>query len=142
MLSRQYHHVYKAMKQQQQTRKLLPTSQSEPVAESSLSIAPPRALALIPGVFAFVLYLVTCSPTVNFTDSGELITVAWTGGIAHPPGYPLYTLIGILFVHLPFGDPAWRMNLISALFAAVAVSLFYLLVTDTISRMPGFLQAL
>jgi hypothetical protein len=94
--------------------------------------APPRVLALLPGGLAFVLYLVTCSPTINFTDSGELITVAWTAGIAHPSGYPLYTLIGTAFSHLPFGDnPAWRMNVLSALFAAAAVSMFYAVVADT-----------
>jgi hypothetical protein len=93
---------------------------------------------LIPGSLAFILYLVTCSPTINFTDSGELITVAWTGGIAHPPGYPLYTLVGSLFIHIPLGDPAWRMNVLSALFAAVAVSLFYGLVTDTLMGMAAF----
>lgn len=93
---------------------------------------------MIPSGLAFLLYLLTCSPTVNSTDSGELITVAWTGSIAHPPGYPLYTLLGILVSHLPIGDVAWRMNLMSALFGAVAVGLFYLLVTDTIAGMPAF----
>jgi len=104
-------------------------------------VSVPHALALIPAGLAFILYLVTCSPTVNFTDSGELITVAWTGGIAHPPGYPLYTLLGIAFVHLPFGDPAWRMNILSALFAAAAVGLFYCLVTYTLAGMPAFHRA-
>lgn len=98
----------------------------------------PRLLALLPGGLALLLYLLTCSPTVNSTDSGELITVAYTGGIAHPPGYPLYTLLGILVSHLPLGDVAWRMNMLSAIFAAVAVALFYLLNTDTISGMLTF----
>jgi hypothetical protein len=102
---------------------------------------PPRLLALIPAAFALILYLLTCSPTINFLDSGELTTVAWTAGIAHPPGYPLYTLISLLFIHLPFGDPAWRMNVLSALFGALAVGLFYGLVADTLAGMPGFLRA-
>jgi len=100
---------------------------------------PPRALALLPAGLTFLLYLATCSPTVNFTDSGELITVAWTWGIAHPPGYPLYTMLGGLWIHLlPFGNPAWRMNILSALFAALAVGLFYGLVTDTLAGLPAF----
>src|SRR5215207_7572765 len=65
---------------------------------------------------ALVTYLLTLSPTVNFLDSGELITVGATGGIAHPPGYPLYTILGSAFIHLPLGDPAWRLNMLSALF--------------------------
>ena len=77
------------------------------------SITIPRWVALVVGAVAFALYLVTCSPTINFTDSGELVTVAWTGGIAHPPGYPLYTLIGTAALQLPFGEPAWRMNVVS-----------------------------
>ncbi|MDQ2806101.1 MAG: DUF2723 domain-containing protein [Chloroflexota bacterium] len=84
--------------------------------------------ALLPAAGAVVLYGLTLSPTINFLDSGELTTVAWTAGIAHPPGYPLYTLISSAFIHLPFGEPAWRMNLLSALFGALAVGLFYRLV--------------
>src|SRR5690349_9590350 len=97
-----------------------------PKADSPVAYAravAPRWLAFIPGGLAFILYLLTCSPTVNFTDSGELVTVAWVGGVPHPPGYPLYTLLSILFVHIPFGDPAWRMNILSALFGALAVGL-------------------
>src|SRR4051812_26283170 len=112
---------------------------SEPTASSSIPDAhvtvAPRLFGifspgLIPASLAFIIYLLTCSPTINFTDSGELITVAWTGGIAHPPGYPLYTLIALGFIRLPFGDPAWRLNALSALFAAIAMGLFYSLVTD------------
>ncbi|NIO71864.1 MAG: DUF2723 domain-containing protein, partial [Anaerolineae bacterium] len=48
-------------------------------------------------------------------------------GIAHPTGYPLYTMLGWLWSHvLPLGDVAYRMNLFSALWAAVAVTLLYI----------------
>ena len=100
-----------------------------------------RWAGLAVGVLALVLYLLTNSPTVNFTDSGELITVAWAGGIAHPPGYPLYTLLAALAVRLPFGDPAWRVNLVSVLFAAAAVSLFYGLVAGTLTGIPTLLRS-
>jgi hypothetical protein len=102
-----------------------------------ISSATARMVALVPAGLALILYGITCSPTVNFTDSGELITVAWTGGIAHPPGYPLYTILSSLFVHLPLSNPAWRMNLLSALFAALAVGLFYLLIIETLTGMPA-----
>ncbi|MBU1262241.1 DUF2723 domain-containing protein, partial [bacterium] len=49
---------------------------------------------------SFGVYLHTLTPTVGFHDSGELITVAYTLGIAHPPGYPLYTLFGKVFITL------------------------------------------
>jgi hypothetical protein len=114
------------------------TPASRNAAEGAVSRTTARAVALIPAGLAVILYTITCSPTVNFTDSGELITVAWTGGIAHPPGYPLYTMLGSVFIHLPLGNPAWRMNILSALFAALAVGLFYLLITETLAGMSVF----
>ena len=44
-------------------------------------------------------------------------------GIAHPPGFPLYTMLGKLFTLIPFGDVAYRVNLMSALFAALTLAL-------------------
>ncbi len=73
-----------------------------------------------------LLYLTTLAPTVLEADSGEFQFVAWLPGIAHPTGYPLYVLLGWLWTHLiPFGEVAWRMNLLSALFAAATVGLLY-----------------
>jgi hypothetical protein len=56
-------------------------------------------------------------------DSAEFQTVAWVMGTAHPTGYPSFTILGFLATHLlPFGDPAYRMNLLQALLAAGAVA--------------------
>ena len=78
---------------------------------------------------SFGVYLSTLTPTVGFHDSGELITVAYTLGIAHPPGYPLYTLFGKLFITLiPIGNIAYRMNMESALFASLAVMMTYFII--------------
>ncbi len=76
---------------------------------------------------AFILYLITLSPTVSSEDSGELITAAYTLGVAHPPGYPLWCLLGKLFSFLPFGSVAWRVNLLSAVLGATAVWVLALL---------------
>jgi len=76
------------------------------------------------GVGFFVLYLLTLCPTVYWFDSAELATAAATLGIPHPPGYPLYTLIGRLFVLLPV-EPAYAVNLMSAVFGGVAIGLCY-----------------
>lgn len=78
---------------------------------------------------SFALYARTAAPSVAtlFDDSLEFQVVLPTLGIAHPSGYPLYTLLGKLFtLLLPFRDPAGRANLLSALCAAVAVSVLYL----------------
>src|SRR5262249_1583575 len=70
---------------------------------------------------AFVLYGVTVQPSVPPGDSGELISAASVLGVAHPPGYPLYMLIGHLVTLLPGGSAALRMNLLSGVFDAVVV---------------------
>ena len=80
-----------------------------------------RAIALS-GAVAFLTYFFTLSPTINFGDSPELISSAYTLGVSHPPGYPLYSLAAKIFAFLPFGDSiAWRVNLLSAFFAAASV---------------------
>ena len=62
-----------------------------------------------------------------FDDSLEFQVVLPTLGIAHPSGYPLYTLLGKLAtVIIPFRDPAGRANLLSALAAALAIAILYL----------------
>src|SRR5437867_12522830 len=49
------------------------------------------------GLVSFAVYLATLSPTVQGGDSGEFISVAYRLGIAHPPGFPLYTMLAKLF---------------------------------------------
>jgi len=74
------------------------------------------------------LYISTLAPTVLEADAGEFQFVPWLPGIAHPTGYPLYILLGWLWTHLvPVGEVAWRMNLLSAVFAAIAVGLTYVI---------------
>jgi len=55
-------------------------------------------------------------------DSGEFQLVSSVLGIAHPPGYPLYTMLGKLFTLLPLGDPAWCMNLYGAVCGALTLA--------------------
>jgi len=75
------------------------------------------------------VYVATLAPSVTLEDSGELITAATKFGVGHPPGYPLWTMSGFLFSHLfPFGNLAWRINLLSALFGAASNGVLTLLV--------------
>jgi hypothetical protein len=61
------------------------------------------------------VYIASLRPGVDYWDTGELQTVPFILGIAHPSGFPAYVLIGWVWSHLiPFGDPAYRMNLLSA----------------------------
>jgi hypothetical protein len=71
---------------------------------------------------AFCVYCATLAPSIGFIDAGELATVAATFGIAHPSGYPLFTLVAGAFARLPIGDTViWRVNLFAALCCAVSV---------------------
>jgi hypothetical protein len=82
-------------------------------------------LAALAAVLSGIVYVLTLAPTVTAEDSGELITAACTLGVAHPPGYPLWCLLGKAFTFCRIAGPAWRLNLMSAVFAALTVSLAY-----------------
>ncbi len=75
-------------------------------------------------VVALATYVATAAPDVLPADAGEFQLVATQLGVAHPPGFPLYTMAGHLFIRLlPFGTPAYRLNLFSAVMAAGALVL-------------------
>lgn len=92
--------------------------------DTALSPRAELALAIGVGALFLALYASTASPTVCWYDSAEYAAAAATLGIPHPPGYPLYTLVGRLFAFLPM-EPAGAINLMSAFFGAVTVALLY-----------------
>lgn len=69
------------------------------------------------------LYSLTLAPTIYNLDSAELTTAAATGGLVRATGYPLYLLIGRAWALLPIGDVGFRMNLLSAVAAALTIAL-------------------
>ena len=81
-------------------------------------------LAIVP---PFLIYLLTAAPTVYWLDAAELTTGAYTLGIIHAPGSPLYLLLGYIFTHLPIGDIGYRLNLMSVFTSTLTVLLFYLI---------------
>ena len=84
-------------------------------------------LALAVSVGAFLLYWRTLAPTVLPGDSGELQFAAWGFWLAHPTGYPLYLLLGGIWQHaIQIGDPAFRLNLFSAFWSALAIGIAFL----------------
>jgi len=85
------------------------------------------ALALLLFIASFVLYVRTLAPSLLFDDSAEFQTIAYTLGIGHPTGYPVYVLLAKLFTVLPVGDIAYRVNLFSAFCAAVSVGTVFLI---------------
>jgi hypothetical protein len=87
------------------------------------------ALSLLASVaLPAILHLRTLAPTVYNLDSAEFATAGATLGIPHPPGYPLYVLLAKVFSFVPLGDLAYRINLMSVFFAAVALVFVHLTV--------------
>ena len=109
---------------------------------------------------ALFLYTLTLSPDILPADSGEFQVVVPLLGVAHPPGFSLYTLLGKLFISIvPQGTPAYRLNLFSAFTSALTLVVvnraIYRLTQHTtrntpyvsrlsflVSRLPGLLAAL
>jgi hypothetical protein len=81
---------------------------------------------------ALALYNWTLAPTVTLTDSGELIVVARSLGIAHPPGVPLWIVLAHFASLVPFGNVAQRINCSSAFSAALACAMLTLVVAELI----------
>lgn len=90
---------------------------------------------------SFIAYLYTLAPTVCPGDSGELIASAVCLGNAHNPGYPLHALVGKLFTLIPIGNPAFRVNLMSAVFAALTVWLVYETIREATGKIIPALSA-
>ena len=83
-------------------------------------------LALLVFLISVSVYLITLTPTVPFWDAGEFIAVSNILGIPHPPGTPLYVLLGRIATLIPWRSIAERVNALSALPAAFAIVLTYL----------------
>lgn len=97
--------------------------------------ARPVIAAVLVSVPALALYWRTLMPDVGFWDTGEFQAIGPVLGIAHPTGYPAYTLLAWLasVVFQPFGNEALRANLLSAVFVAAAVGV----IAATVTRVTG-----
>ena len=74
-------------------------------------------------VVFLILYWLTLSPGLLPADAGEFQMVAANLGVAHPPGYPLYILLGKLFTLIIPNNPMRGLNLFSAVTTALTVVL-------------------
>src|SRR6266852_2820992 len=74
---------------------------------------------------AGILYFLTAARDIVVGDSPELITAAVILGVAHAPGYPLFTMLGHLFSLLPFGSLPSRVNLLSVTCDALTIGVVY-----------------
>jgi tetratricopeptide (TPR) repeat protein len=82
---------------------------------------------------SFVVYLKTMAPTASFWDCGEFVACSYILGVAHPPGTPLFVMIGRIFTLIPlFGEIAARVNFISVISSSLSVWLGYLLIVKLV----------
>lgn len=77
----------------------------------------------------FLVYLHNLSKAVYAGDSGDFLSAIAVYGVPHPPGYPLFTVLGILANALPINaTPAYKVGVISALSASLAVCMVYFII--------------
>ena len=94
----------------------------------------------ITGVLVFAIaatvYLMTIEPTASFWDCGEFITSAYKLEVGHPPGAPLFMLVGNIFSHLTDPSNAGKMvNIMSGLFSALTIMFLFWTITHLTRRM-------
>ena len=100
---------------------------------SPTSPTPPYCWAFLVSGIVLLGLLVSLAPSVTFWDAGEFIAAMKTLGIPHPPGTPLFVLMGHVFGSaFPFGESAFRTNLLSGLFASAAAGFWFLVLHETI----------
>ena len=101
-------------------------------------------LAILVFVLPLGLYIRSLAPTYIPIDSAEFTMCMHYWGICHPPGFPLYVLLGKIFLSvLPFGSVIWRANLFSAIFGAATILVSYLAaLVLKVDRKVAFLSTL
>ena len=102
---------------------------------SNVPVRPPYLLAVLASLAVLAGYVFTLAPTVTFWDAGEFIAAVHILGIPHPPGTPLFILLGrVADLLLPFQHTAYKTNLMTALFSAAGAGFLFLFVHQALSR--------
>jgi len=100
-------------------------------------LAIPGIQAAILGLLVFATYLRTSAPGLMYTDSGELAAACTTFGVAHPTGYPLFTLLGHVWTMMAWGSPVAALNVLAGLWVASSVGVAFLLILDVLEWVNG-----
>lgn len=97
-----------------------------------------RYAALVPALIALAVYWTTVCRSIWIGDGGEFALALATLGIVHPPGYPLFTISGSLFVQaLPFLRPVFAANLYAVFVSAAAVAVIFAMFRKTTNDLPA-----
>lgn len=78
-------------------------------------------------LFVILIYSSTLSTSVYLEDDGAFIYAAYSWGIAHPPGYPLYTNIAHFFSLIDISTIAARVHFVSTFFGSLTILLLVLI---------------
>jgi hypothetical protein len=98
-----------------------------------------RTLAIFVFISALILYLYTMAPTASFWDPGEFIAAAYGLEVNHPPGAPLFLLVGHLFsMFLPKHLVAPAVNFVSVLTSSLTIMLLYLIIVRLVREIKGY----
>ncbi|MBN2754579.1 MAG: DUF2723 domain-containing protein [Candidatus Goldbacteria bacterium] len=101
-----------------------------------MAVMPDKKAVIASFVFiaVFFVYLHTLNPVFHANDSPETAACAVTLGIQHPPGYPLFSLVGKIFTFIPAGNPGFRVNLLAAFCGASGAALIFLIIAGIFRR--------
>ena len=97
--------------------------------------------AILIGLAALALYIRTLAPSLLWGDSAEFQTLSYTLGMTHPTGYATQIIFGKIFTLIPIKDIAYRVNLMSAFFGALAVAETFLIVRLLVNSRVAALSA-
>lgn len=96
---------------------------------------PPYRTAAVVSLVVLLGYLVSLAPSVTFWDAGEFVSAMKILGIPHPPGTPLFVMMGHIWGSIfPVGEFAFRTNLMSALFSSAGAGCWFLVLQESAGR--------
>jgi hypothetical protein len=97
-----------------------------------------RMIGLLVFLFSSVILFLTVQPSVSLWDPGEISSASYSLMVPHPPGAPLWLLIGHLFSMIPFAqNTGFRINTVSVTAGALSVLLLYLIAVKLIETYRG-----
>src|ERR1700694_3590477 len=98
-----------------------------PKSSTEIDYRPSYMAAGLTSLGVLLLYLITLAPSTAMWDTSEYITAAYTLGLPHPPGNPLFVIVGRVFSILPIASTvAVRINILAAICSAVSAGMWFL----------------
>lgn len=91
--------------------------------------------AILAGLLAALFYLWSICPTIGFGDAAIMIDAMKRGIVSsHVNNHPWTVLTGMYFLKLPFGDYAFRGNLVSLFYGSLTIGFFHLALANLCSK--------